>query len=144
ETLMSLAKYHAVLPEVLKRKQLTEVSRHLVGFGFPENATSSLEVWDHKTTLVVANRLKESMRMQRTCRWTRSLVVDGKCTGSAKLTLVSTPPLDYKYGVELVRININAALRQEQKNGFKSRLEPIYLPENRRAGSAEADLIEYG
>jgi hypothetical protein len=84
-------------------------------------------------------------RMQFSFSWPPSLVIDGKCTGSARLTLVSTPPLDYKFGVEFVRINMNASLRQEQKNGkFKSQLEPIYLPDNQRTGSAEADLIEFG
>jgi hypothetical protein len=82
--------------------------------------------------------------MQFSFSWPSSLVVNGKCTGSAKLTLVSTPPLDYKYGVEFVRVNMNAALRQEQEKGFKNRLDPIYLPENKGAGTAEADLIEYG
>ncbi len=62
-----------------------------------------------------------------------------------KLTLVSTPPLDYKYGVEFVRANINASLRQEQTGGgYKNRLEPIYLPETQSTSAGEADLIEYG
>jgi hypothetical protein len=144
ETLMALTIHHAVLPELLSQKELLEVARHLVGFGIPENATRILEGDDHQITLVFANRLKEGKRMQFSFSWPTSLVENGKCTGSAKLTLVSTPPLDYKYGVEFVRVNMNAALRQEQKKGFKSRLNPIYLPENQKTGSAEADLIEYG
>jgi len=145
ETLMALAIHNAVLPEVLNRKELLEVARHLVGFGIPENAANILEGSEHQITLVFANRLNEGKRMQFSFTWPPSLVVDGKCTGAAKVTLVSTPPLDYKYGVEFVRVNMNAALRQEQKDGrFESRLEPIYLPDNQRTGSAEADLIEFG
>jgi hypothetical protein len=145
ETLMALAIHHAVLPKILNKKELIEVARHLVGFGIPESAASILEGDEHKITLVFANRLKEGKRMQFSFSWPQSLVVNGKCTGAAKLTLVSTPPLDYKYGVEFVRVNMNASLRQEQKKGrFKNRLDPIYLPDNQRTGSAEADLIEFG
>jgi hypothetical protein len=145
ETLLALAIHHASLPELLACKELKEVARHLVGFGIPQCANAILQGNDHQITLVFANRLKEGKRMQFSFSWPLSLVAGGKCTGAARLTLVSTPPLDYKYGVEFVRVNMNAALRQEQKNGrFESRLDPIYLPEDKGPGTAEADLIEYG
>ena len=145
ETLMALAIHHAILPEVLNTKELSEVARHLVGFGIPAHAAKILEGDEHQITLVFANRLIEGKRMQFSFTWPPSLVVAGKCRGFAKLTLVSTPPLDYKYGVEFVRVNMNASLRQEQKDGrFQSQLDPIYLPESQRTGTAEADLIEFG
>jgi hypothetical protein len=145
ETLMALATHHAVLPEALAKNELKEVARHLVGFGIPSNTLSVLEGNENQITLVFANRLKEGKLMRFGFSWPRSLVNDGKCLGAAKLTLVSTPPLDYKYGVEFVRVNINAILRQEQKSGgFKNRLEPIYLPETQSNSATEADLIEHG
>ncbi|MDD3182777.1 MAG: S8 family peptidase [Alphaproteobacteria bacterium] len=145
ETLMALATHHACLPDILSKKELKDVARHLVGFGIPSSTADILEGNEHQITLVFANRLKHGKLMRFGFSWPRSLVKDGKCLGTAKLTLVSTPPLDYKYGVEFVRINIDAALRQEQKDGgFVNRLKPIYLPEMRTTSAAEADLIEYG
>jgi len=143
ETLMALSAHHAALPEILAEKELKEVVPHLVGFGIPSSAASILEGNENQITLVFANRLKKGKLMRFNFTWPRSLVKDGKCLGRAKLTLVSTPPLDYKYGVEFVRVNMDAHLRQEQANGnYKGRLEPIYLP----AGGhrfEESDLIEH-
>src|SRR3546814_4428340 len=65
--------------------------------------------------------------------WPASLVgPGGKCRGRAKITLISTPPLDARFGSEFVRVNINATLQQEQADGgWKGRLEPLYLPSKR-------------
>ena len=67
----------------------------------------------------------------------------GKCRGRAKLTLVSTPPLDPRFGAEFVRVNIHATLQQEQAKGWKGRLEPLYLPSKRDSPAIEAELIEH-
>jgi hypothetical protein len=55
---------------------------------------------------------------------------------------VSTPPLDPRFGSEFVRVNVDAALQQEDsdKQGrlrWKGRLDPVYLP-----GKSEAIPIE--
>lgn len=144
ETLMALVAHHAIIPEILTQKELKDVARHLVGFGIPSNVANVLEGDDHQITLVFANRLKKGKLMRFQFSWPPSLVKDGKCLGTARLTLVSTPPLDYKHGTEFIRANIDAHLRQEQKDGaFKNRLEPIYLPDLKGSSSSEEDLIEY-
>src|SRR3546814_6370625 len=77
--------------------------------------------------------------------WPASLVgPGGKCRGRAKITLISTPPLDARFGSEFVRVNINATLQQEQADGgWKGRLEPLYLPSKRESPAVEAALIEH-
>ena len=46
--------------------------------------------------------------------WPPSLTgQDGKCRGAARLSVISTPPLDTCFGSEFVRVNIDAALQQE-------------------------------
>lgn len=68
----------------------------------------------------------------------------GKCRGRAKITLVSTPPLDARFGSEFVRINIYATLQQEKENGgWKGQLEPLYLPSRRDSPAIEAERIEH-
>jgi hypothetical protein len=63
--------------------------------------------------------------------------------------LVSTPPLDPRFGSEFVRINIDGALQQEDfdKKGklhWRGRLDPIYLPGKAEAPVVEAERIEHG
>ena len=73
--------------------------------------------------------IRNKKKMSFSFSWPASLVKSGKCFGYAKLTLVSTPPFNHRFGAEFVRVNINAYLRQEQKDGsYKGQLEPIYLP----------------
>jgi len=76
--------------------------------------------------------------------WPSSLVKDGKCTGQAKLTVVSTPNFDYKYGTEFVRVNIDGFLRQQDKNGsYKGRLKAIYTPDDGNSSLYEKDQIQH-
>ena len=63
--------------------------------------------------------------------------------------MVSTPPLDVRFGSELVRVNMDAALQQEVfdkngKPGWKGRLDPIYLPGKSEVPNIEAERIEHG
>jgi hypothetical protein len=70
---------------------------------------------------------------------------NGRCRGGARLTLVSTPPLDPRFGSEFVRVNVEAALQQEQNNGrWKGRLDALYLPGRTDTPVVEAELIEHG
>jgi len=76
--------------------------------------------------------------------WPASLVGPAaQCRGRAKLTLVSTPPLDARFGAEFVRVNINATLQQENGEHWKGRLEPLYLPGKRERHAYESELIEH-
>lgn len=67
----------------------------------------------------------------------------------ARLTLVATPPLDGRFGSEFVRVNVDAALQQEVfdkkgKQGWRQKLDPIYLPGKAEAPIIEAERIEHG
>lgn len=150
ETLIGLLLHHAEMPEGLRTKALSGVARDLVGFGMPPAAREILEGDENKITLVFASRLRADQQISFGFAWPPSLVTpDGKCRGSAKLTLVSTPPLDRRYGSEFVRVNIDATLQQEHfdkvgKQGWKGRLDPIYLPDAKNGPAIEAERIEHG
>ena len=145
ETLIGLLVHHAEVPIPLQQKMLAPIARHMVGFGMPPSADRILETGDHAITLVFASRIRPDQQIDFRFPWAASLVVSGgKCRGRAKLTLVSTPPLDARFGAEFVRININAALQQEQADGgWKGRLDPLYLPSKRESPAIEAELIEH-
>lgn len=145
ETLIGLLVHHAEMPVPLQAKALAPVSRHMVGFGMPPTADRILETGDHAITLVFASRIRRDQQINFRFAWPASLVgPGGKCRGRAKITLVSTPPLDARFGAEFVRVNINALLQQEQAHGgWLGRLEPLYLPTKRQSPAVEAERIEH-
>lgn len=144
ETLIALGIHHAVLPESLNEKNLRNVTKDLVGFGIPDGSEQILNGDPSAITLVFANRAIGGHKMSFKFSWPSSLVRDGKCIGYAKLTIVSTPLFDYRFGAEFVRINIDAALRQMQKNGnYTGRLNAIYTPEEGDGSLYEKDQIEH-
>lgn len=144
ETLIGLSVHHAALPDSLNDKNLRNVTKHLVGFGMPKGSDEILNGAPSGITLVFANRAISGHKMSFKFSWPPSLVRDGKCFGHAKLTIVSTPRFDYKYGAEFVRINIDAALRQLQKNGkYLGRLSAIYTPDDGDGSLFEKDQIEH-
>lgn len=145
ETLIGLLVHHAEMPVPLQSKALAPIARHMVGFGMPPSADRILETGDHAITLVFASRIRRDQQINFRFAWPASLVGSGgKCRGRAKITLVSTPPLDARFGSEFVRVNINATLQQEQAgSAWKGRLEPLYLPSKRESPAVEAELIEH-
>lgn len=144
ESLIGLTIHHAVLPEALSDEQLKEVAKHLVGFGMPRGSEEMLDGNDNSITLVFANRIHQGRKMSFGFTWPNCLVKNGKCYGDARLTIVSTPPFDYKYGAEFVRVNIEGHLRQEQADGtYKGRLTSIYLPESISNQQLEKNQIEH-
>lgn len=144
ETLIALGIHHAALPDSLSDKNLRNVTKHLVGFGMPNGSEEILNGGPAAITLVFANRAVSGHKMSFKFSWPSSLVRNGKCFGNAKLTIVSTPQFDYRYGSEFVRINIDAALRQLQKNGrYLGRLNAIYTPDDSDGSLYEKDQIEH-
>lgn len=145
ETLIGLLVHHAEVPVVLKPKIFAPIARHMVGFGMPPSADRILETGDHAITLVFASRIRRDQQINFRFAWPASLVgPGGKCRGRAKLTLISTPPLNARFGSEFVRVNINATLQQEQAGGgWKGRLKPLYLPSKHDSPAVEADRIEH-
>jgi hypothetical protein len=145
ETLIGLLVHNASIPQALQSEVLKPVARHLVGFGMPPAATEILESGNHEITLVFASRIMPGQQINFRFPWPASLVgQQGQCSGRAKLTLVSTPPLDPRFGSEFVRVNVNAALQQEQEDDrWKGQLDPLYLPGKRERHAMEAELIEH-
>ncbi|MFF8802438.1 MULTISPECIES: S8 family peptidase [unclassified Methylobacterium] len=150
ETLTGLLLHHARMPDVLASKRLAAVAKDLAGFGVPPSAQQILEGGDHQITLVFATRIRPDQEISFRFAWPTSLVnPDGKCRGAARLTLISTPPLDPRFGSEFVRVNIDAALQQEEvdANGiphWRGRLDPVYLPGAAERRAMEAERIEHG
>jgi hypothetical protein len=150
ETLIGLMVHHAQVPALLRTKALSGVARHLVGFGMPPSAQEILAGSDYQITLVFASRLRKDQQIAFNFVWPPSLVgPNGSCRGAAKLTLVSTPPLDPRFGSEFVRVNIDAVLQQEDldsegKLHWRKRLDAIYLPGSAEAPVIEAERIEHG
>jgi len=62
------------------------------------------------------------------------------------MTLASSPPLDSRFGAEFVRINIEAALQQENPDdvSWKGEVKAAYLPVTADHPVHEAELIEHG
>jgi len=146
ETLIGLLVHNAEIPEPLRQKRLGPVARQLVGFGMPPPAERILDTGEHAITLVFATHIQRGQQINFRFSWPASLVNSGgKCRGRAKLTLVSTPPLDSRFGAEFVRVNVDATLQQEQVDGrWKGRLDSLYLPTSKGAPAVEAELIEHG
>ncbi len=150
ETIMALLMHHAQIPKPLTSKALSSTARDLVGYGMPPSCHEILEGNDHEITLVFAHRLRRDQQISFAFSWPPSLVTaDGKCRGGARLTLVSSPPLDTGFGAEFVRANIEAALQQEHfdksgKPAWKGRLEAAYLPGKSESPAIEAERIEHG
>jgi hypothetical protein len=145
ETLMGLAIHHAQLPSVLTGKAFAGVAHQLVGFGQPSAARTALEGADHQITLLFSSRIFQGKTLEFPFTWPPSLVLpESKCRGDVRLTLVSTPHLDHRFGEELVRANIEAALQQETQNGkFHSELEPTYVFFSDEEKASEVNLIEH-
>ncbi|WP_222537023.1 S8 family peptidase [Pedobacter polysacchareus] len=145
ETLMALSIHNSRLPECLSDKKLKNIAKDLIGFGIPKGSLEILEGDTNSITLVFANRITHGNKMSFNFAWPASLVKNGKCLGFAKLTVISTPQFDYRYGAEFVRVNIEASLRQQQKDGnYKGQLKAIYTPEGADISKYEKDQIEHG
>jgi hypothetical protein len=113
----------------------------------PRAAKEILEGDAHEITLVFASRLHYKQELIFPFQWPMSLVSpDGKCSGEIKSTLVYSPPLDHRYGAEFVRVNLEAHLRQENKQGqFRGQVPPAYLPKETGNGHhLESTLVDHG
>ncbi|KJD36442.1 hypothetical protein PW52_04590 [Tamlana sedimentorum] len=144
ETLIALGVHNATLPNSLDNKDLSSVAKDLIGFGIPNGSEEILEGDPSSITLVFANRIINRHKMSFKFSWPSTLVKNGKCTGKAKLTIVSTPDFDYKYGSEFVRINIDAYLRQQNRDGkYVGRLKSIYTPDDGESSLYEKDQIQH-
>jgi hypothetical protein len=146
ETLLALLIHHAQHPLPFKNDAVAALARDLVGFGLPASTQAILEGDAHQITLVFAGRLMFEKQLTFNFSWPTVLTdADGKCRGYARLTLATSPPLDYRYNAELVRVNVNARLQQATADGkWKGQLHDTYLPIDGDAAVYEPELIEQG
>lgn len=145
ETLIALAVHGAATPKLLTGKAFKGVAPQLSGFGRPQDAATLLAGSAHEITLLFSSRIMAGKMLEFRFAWPPSLVdSDGKCSGDVHLTLVSTPPLDYRFGSEFIRVNVDAALQQEDANGrFARALEPTHVFFTEDGTANEKDLIEH-
>lgn len=95
----------------------------------------------------IASRIKPRKQMVFNFIWPQCLAHNDKCFGDVKLTIVSTPRIDYNYGDEMIRQNLNVTLTQEKPDGkpTQSYLSPLYKDDNHNeSGEFEWQLIEGG
>lgn len=149
ETMLALLTHHARPPKLLTAKILEPVARQFVGHGLPPTAADILEGGDDEITLVFATRLPRDKQLIFPFTWPPSLTADGNCRGSARLTLVASPPLDARFGAEFVRINLEGALQQwnpekGDNGGWEGRMKPVYYPKSSPAFPLENERIEHG
>lgn len=145
ETLTALVVHSAVMPKALTRKAFKGVAPQLVGFGRPKSAVEALSGSPHEITLLFSSRITYRKMLEFRFSWPASLVTaEGKCSGDVQMTLVASPPLDYRFGSEFIRINIDAALQQEKEDGkFAKALEPTHVFFGSDGARNEKDLIEH-
>jgi hypothetical protein len=113
ETLIALLIHSARIPDCLSDNAYKTICRDFVGFGIPDSSREILNNDDHEIRLVFNSVLLEKKRMVFDFNYPASLVNEsGGITGEMQLTLVSTPPIDDRFDVERVRINVKAQVSQ--------------------------------
>ena len=143
ETLMALAIQSAGIPESFKAPEYKPNLRDLIGYGMPSSATRILEGDEHSIHLVIASRIQPRKKMEFNFFWPQCLIRDEKCFGDVKVTLVSTPNVDYNFGDEMVREHLSVTLSQEKADGTSvSYLKPMYRDEKTDKAEFEWQLIE--
>lgn len=145
ETLMALTIQSATIPENVSDAAYKPLLKDLIGYGIPSSSQAILDGDEHSIKLVIASRIKPKKQMVFDFIWPQCLTKDNKCFGEIKLTLVSTPHIDYNYGDEMVRENLNITLTQEKLDGSRtsSYLNPLYKDDERNnCGEFEWQLIE--
>lgn len=156
-TLRALAIHHADTPEPMTKRGLKDLARQLTGFGRPPSAAEMLETPDHRITLVFEGSLPKGIDRPQIMRfefaWPAALVdaTTQACSGRVRMTLAYDPPLDPAFGAEFARVNLDAALKQQQpiprKDGqpsFSDQSTMLGLPATSGLPVRERALIDHG
>lgn len=156
-TLRAFAVHHADTPEPLTRRGLKDLARQFTGFGKPPSAADMLETPDHRITLVFEGSLPKGTDRPQIMRfafvWPAALVdpITQACTGRVGMTLVYDAPLDPAFGAEFARVNLDAALKQQQpgprKDGspsFSDQTTMLGMPKTSGLPVRERALIDHG
>jgi hypothetical protein len=115
EVLLGLSIHRSKRPAPLQHKNLNHISREFVGFGLCPPADAMLMDDTHAITLVFSEVLRARQNLIFPFTWPSPLVNQlGKCRGRIDLTLAYTPPIDPDHKEEAQRIQLEAAIWQEQ------------------------------
>ena len=143
ETLMALAIHSSTVPEPFQDKKYKPYLMDWIGFGKPSDSEAILNGDEHKISLVFHHAIRKGQVYSFPFNWPKSLVEDGLCKGRVKLTVVSTPQVDYDYGEEFVREEVRLSLVQ-MKNGKRtsnqSQVKPIYYMTKPKAKAQEVQV----
>ncbi|WP_420993642.1 S8 family peptidase [Cupriavidus sp. 30B13] len=161
EVLLAMLLHSAHLKAPLSGRSVKRYARNLVGFGFPASSEDILTLDRHTFGVVVADSLHIKENTIIDFKWPRAMVgPDGSCRGNARLTLVYSPPVDFRYGAEAARIMLEPSLRQatlgpvnnededeeqlvDGKTRYVSRVKPVHSYGLKRT-SREASLLVDG
>ncbi len=149
ETIKAMLIHNSKLPPALSHRSYNGLNRELAGYGIPRSAEQILQSGDHEITMVFEAILKKDRALQFDFPWPVGLTEGGKCRGEVKLTVVAKPPVDTKFGAELVRVNIDASLQQEDgltsagNVQWRGRIKPKYLREDKNDKIREKNLIKH-
>jgi hypothetical protein len=147
ETLVALTVHNARTPEPLAGADLRDIARQFVGFGIPAASDQVLTTSDSAITLLFSDVLNDKSELRFDFAWPRCLVDQrtGRCRGEVRMTLVYRPPLEPSFGSELVRVNLDAHLRQDDGKGkYAGRVKQVFLPTPASDAKTEAEQIEHG
>lgn len=128
ETLMALVIHNAIVPLAYKNRKYKKHLKDWIGFGLPMDSETILNGNEHSITLVFHHNIRKGKEYSFPFSWPKSLIRNGRCCGHVKVTLVSSPMLDYDYTEELVREELTVSLHQVDENGksLGTKLKPIY------------------
>ena len=128
DLLVALATHSASLPPALLSKDAAAVAPSFVGRGLLPTVAETLDGAPHSMTIVLSDTIQPGRNVKFPFRWPASLAEpSGKCRGLLKLTLVTEPVVNYAHGVEMVRVNLDGAVKQSDENGvFESRTQPTH------------------
>ncbi len=128
DLIIAVATHHAEIPAPLRHSSLDEVTPSLVGRGVLPSVASTLNGVSSRFTLVFSDVIPPGRRVEFPFRWPDALTSpEGKCRGRIKLTLVAQPILNYAHGVEMVRVNLDGALKQSTEDGrFLAQVQPTH------------------
>ena len=129
------------MPGILAGRNLAAAAHDLAGFGVPPSAYEILAGGDNQITLVFATRIRPGQEIAFRFVWPPSLTgQDGKSRGAARLSVISTPPLDTRFGSEFVRVNIDAAPQCQRALNIGS--SALRVARNARSGRGEGALAQ--
>lgn len=128
DLLIAIATHHAQMPDILRAREVAGIASSFVGHGVLPSVAETLDGAPHRITIVLSDTILPGRRVVFPFRWPESLTSpEGKCRGLIRLTLASQPVLNPAHGWEMVRINLDGAIKQADIDGqFEGKVQPTH------------------